>query len=96
MSEATSILKRFGDRIKQIHISYVDGQSKHRSLNYTSVYAYKKVQHLIPIDVPIIIESPTHRHDIQGEISLVEKIFNGTSSVLTHQKSDVYDYMYCS
>ena len=68
MSEASSILQSFGDRIQQIHVSEVNTQSKHDCLSLESIIAFQKVSHLIPADTPIILESRVEESEINEEI----------------------------
>jgi hypothetical protein len=68
MSEASAILRHFGDRIEQLHVSEVNTQSKHDCLSLESMLAFQKVSHLIPSDVPVILESRVDESEIEGEI----------------------------
>ena len=68
MSEAWAILQRFGDRIKQLHVSEVNTQSKHDPLSLEAILAFQKVSHLVPADVPIILESRVEESEINEEI----------------------------
>ncbi len=68
MSEASAILRLFSDRIQQLHVSEVNTQSKHDPLTFESTLAFQKVSHLIPQDVPIILESRVAESEINEEI----------------------------
>ena len=68
MSEACSILQRFGKKIQQVHVSEVNTQSKHDALSLESILAFQKVAHLIPADVPLILESRVHESEIEQEL----------------------------
>ena len=68
MSEASAILHRFRDRIRQLHVSEVNTQSKHDPLSFESILAFHKVSHLVPVDVPVILESKVEESEINGEI----------------------------
>ena len=68
MSEAWAILQCFRDRIKQLHVSEVNTQSKHDCLSLESIIAFQKVSHLIPADAPIILESRVEESEINEEI----------------------------
>jgi hypothetical protein len=68
MSEAAAILQHFGGRLRQIHISEVNSQSKHDPLSFESVLAFRKVAHLIPEIVPAIVESSVNEHEVDDEI----------------------------
>ena len=68
MSEATAILQHFRGRIKQLHVSEVNTQSKHDCLSLESIIAFQKVAHLVPADSPIILESRVEESEINEEI----------------------------
>jgi len=70
MSEASEILQRFHDRIKQLHVSEVNTQSKHDSLSLESTLAFQRVSHLVPADVPIILESRVEESEINEEMRI--------------------------
>ena len=57
MIEAAGLLKAYGHRRKEVYISEVASNSKHEAMSLTAVSAFRKVAHLIPRDVPIILES---------------------------------------
>ncbi len=69
MSEASSILHRFRERIKQLHVSEVNSQSQHDCLSVESIFAFQKVSHLVPANVPVILESRVDESAIDDEIS---------------------------
>jgi hypothetical protein len=68
MSEAWTILQRFRNRIKQLHVSEVNTQSKHDPISLESKLAFEKVSHLLPAGVPIILESRVEESEIDEEI----------------------------
>ena len=68
MSEAAQILQRFQDRLRQLHVSEVNSQSKHDPLTLEAVLAFQRVSRLIPVDVPIILESRVGEQQIESEI----------------------------
>ena len=68
MSEACSILQRFNGKIQQVHVSEVNTLSKHDALSLESILAFQKVAHLIPQDVPVILESRVDESEIEQEI----------------------------
>jgi hypothetical protein len=68
MSEAWEILQRFRDKIKQLHVSEVNTQSKHDPISLESVLAFQKVSHLLPAEAPIILESRVQEPEINGEV----------------------------
>ena len=68
MSEASAILSRFADRIQQLHVSEVNSQSRHDRLSFESVLAFQRVAHVLPADVPVILESRVEEAEIEEEI----------------------------
>lgn len=71
MSEAAAILRSFRGRIRQLHVSEVNTQSKHDALSLESILAFQKVSHLIPADTPAILESRVEESQIEEEIQNV-------------------------
>jgi len=47
MSEAAAILQRYSARLRQLHVSEVNSQSKHDSLSFESILAFRRVSHLV-------------------------------------------------
>jgi hypothetical protein len=68
MTEAYMLLKAFGDRLRQIHISEVNTSSKHDRISNGAVRTFKDVSHLIPPTVPIILETPVGEGDIEEQL----------------------------
>ncbi|HSZ61287.1 MAG TPA: hypothetical protein VK828_05800 [Terriglobales bacterium] len=68
MVEASTILRTFRHRIRQLHVSEVNTQSKHDPLSLESILAFHRVAHLIPSDAPIILESRVEESQIEEEI----------------------------
>jgi hypothetical protein len=76
MSEAREMIRRFRDRIKQVHVSEVNTQSEHVPLTLASTTAYMKVAEYIPDEAPWIIESAvSSSNDISREIECVRQSF---------------------
>jgi hypothetical protein len=73
MSEASAILSRFADRIQQLHVSEVNSQSRHDRLSFESVLAFQRVSHLLPQDVPSILESRVAEAEIDEEVNRVRE-----------------------
>lgn len=69
MTEAYLILREFGPRLCQVHVSEVNTRSKHDLLSYASILAYQEVAHLIPAQVPLILETPLAAHQIEAQIA---------------------------
>jgi hypothetical protein len=75
MAEAGSILREFQTRLKLLHISEVNTESKHDPLTLSAVLAFKKVTHLIPDNLSVIIESRVTEDQIPDEIEAVLDLF---------------------
>lgn len=57
MTEAVLIVREFGDKLAEVHISEVNTSSRHDPISTSAVRAFRSVANYIPEDVPIIIES---------------------------------------
>lgn len=68
MTEAYLLLKAFGERLRQVHVSEVNTRSRHDVLSSASILAFREVAHLIPESIPIILETPVPENAIQYEI----------------------------
>jgi hypothetical protein len=73
MTEALIILREFGSRLRQIHVSEVNTRSKHDPLSYGSIIAFQEVAHLIPEFIPLILETPVEVSQMAAEIANVRK-----------------------
>ena len=68
MSEATAILQSLRAKLRQLHVSEVNTQSKHDPLSLESVLAFHRVSHLVSPEIPIIMESRVEEEYIREEI----------------------------
>jgi len=73
MTEAYRILCQFGGKLRQVHVSEVNTRSKHDPLSYASIRAYQDVAHLIPENVPVILETPVLPDQMEAEIAKVRE-----------------------
>lgn len=69
MGEAYWILKSFKSKLKQIHVSEVNSRSKHDVLSYSTIRSFKQMAHMIPDDIPLILESPVTQDQMCDEIA---------------------------
>lgn len=69
MFEARLILKEHGARLRQVHISEVNSSSRHEPLNFAATQAFHRVARLIPMDIPLILETPVEDKAIQEEMA---------------------------
>ncbi len=68
------LLRDFGDRVTQLHLSELDAKSHHSPLSMTSVWAIREIAHLIP-PVPVILESVVNPDKISKEFITARKCF---------------------
>lgn len=73
MTEAYLILRDFGSRLRQVHVSEVNTSSKHDPLSYSSILAFQDVADLIPESVPLILETPVPGDQMHREIAKVRQ-----------------------
>ena len=73
MTEAYLILREFGSRLTQVHVSEVNTRSKHDPLSYSSIVAFQEVSRLIPAHVPLILETPVSEEEMESEIAKVRE-----------------------
>jgi hypothetical protein len=73
MTEAHFILKQFGGRLRQVHVSEVNTRSKHDPLSVASILAFQEVADLIPDDIPLILETPVPEGQIGFEMERVRE-----------------------
>jgi len=82
MTEAYKILRSFGSRVRQLHMSELNTDSKHCTISFGSILAFKKVAHLIPESAPAIIESMVEEGDIEREVQVALQALETVKGVL--------------
>jgi hypothetical protein len=75
MLEARRILRAHRDRIRQIHVSEVGTTSRHTRLSYGAIRDFAGVAQWVPADVPVIVESPVSRAEIERELDRAGQCF---------------------
>jgi hypothetical protein len=71
MVECYLMLKNFGRRLRQVHISEVNTRSKHDPLSFVTMLNFQEIAYLIPLATPVIIESIVKPDQIPDEIRRV-------------------------
>jgi hypothetical protein len=71
MASALRMLREFGSRLRQVHVSEVGTHGEHRSLGATARISFAQVAHRIPADCPLIIESVIAVDEIERELDAV-------------------------
>ncbi len=67
------ILRDFGSKLRQVHVSEVNTSSRHDVLSYTTILAFQQVAHLIPEHIPLILETPVTQVSMELEIARVRE-----------------------
>jgi hypothetical protein len=80
MGEARKMLRRFGTRLRQIHISELDSAGRHHGLSIATILATRRILPLIREDAPAIIESQITSDRIAAELKSVEAAFSPPGS----------------
>jgi hypothetical protein len=81
MAEAGAILRQFRERLRLVHISEVNSQSKHDPLSLSAILAFRRVSHLIPGNVSVIIESRVTEDQIAREVETVAELLSADDRV---------------
>ena len=76
MVEAMDMVRAFGKRIKQLHVSVVNSKSIHEPLSIEAIIDYRKITKYIDKDTPIILESPIGGDAIGMEMEMASLIFD--------------------
>ena len=86
MGEAVLLLEEFGHRLRQLHVSEVNSESKHDPISLESASAFSLIARLIPETVPIILESrlPTiSKVTIESEMDTAIRILDASIAMET-------------
>lgn len=75
MGGAREMLRRFGHRLRQVHVSELDSAGRHHGLSIATILATRRILPLIREDVPAIIESQIKPDRIAAELKAVEEAF---------------------
>jgi len=78
MQEAREMLQCFRDRLRQVHMSYVNSQSGHERLNYECIGAFGRVANLIGETTPIILETPVAIDAMEEEVRMAKLILGNS------------------
>lgn len=79
MLEAYRILSAFSDRIRQVHVSEVNTESRHISVSDIAAADFRQIASLIPSEAAAIIEAPTGPGDIARELETTRQLLNPAS-----------------
>lgn len=68
MTEAFLMLRDFGERLTEVHISEVNSACKHEAISHGAMLAYRQVASLVPASIAVVIESVISAEFIDDEI----------------------------
>lgn len=69
MSHAIFMLRKFRERLAEIHLSDVDAASRHCMLNESALSAFRMVMDATIVDrIPIILETPATEESLDAEV----------------------------
>jgi hypothetical protein len=76
MELARTMLIRFGSRLRQIHLSYVNPLGSHEVLTPEVLEACEQVAAYIPAETPIILETPAREaEELREQLRLASQLF---------------------
>lgn len=91
MIESAQILRAFRDRLREVHASGVTTRSTHGLISAAASSAYTGVAHLVPENIPVILESPVDESMIHAEIKFARDAFSPWLEKLRTDIDDVLD-----
>jgi hypothetical protein len=74
LSVARKMLREYGPRLKQLHLSELNNDSHHQPLSMATVWAVREIARLIP-DCPVIVESVIAPEKIDDELEMAAACF---------------------
>lgn len=72
---AREIIREYGEKIVQLHLSELDVKSHHEPLSMAAVWAIREIAHLLP-DCPVILESMVQPSGIDSELEMAASCFD--------------------
>jgi hypothetical protein len=75
MGIAIEMLRNFGSRLRQLHVSEVGTFGEHRRLGFLARTAFRRVVRYVPAETPVILESIVEEHDMMAEFQAAREIF---------------------
>lgn len=78
MASALRMLREFGRRLRQVHVSEVGTRGEHLPLGATTRMSFAQVAHRIPAECPLIIESVISAERMERELDAVSAALEAT------------------
>src|SRR5579859_2075221 len=92
MVEATQMLRVLKGRLRQIHASGLNSASRHSPLSAASSFAISRVSHLIPADLPVVLESTVSPDEMESELDFARTAFSPWFGRLQTDIDDVFAF----
>lgn len=73
MTEARAMLTHFSSRLAQVHVSEIDAVGHHETLSVAAVSSIRRISHLLPENLPIILESVVGEDEIEHELRMAQR-----------------------
>jgi hypothetical protein len=70
MAVSISLLQKFRQRLRQIHLSEVDPRGKHIPVSFAALCGFQRIAKFIPRDCPVIIESVVTADQARRELEV--------------------------
>jgi hypothetical protein len=77
MGQAALMLRCFGGRLRQVHVSEVNSRNGHDPISFTAQTAFRRVAHLIPPQTPLILEMVVGEDQIETQVALAAEALTG-------------------
>lgn len=81
MASALRMLREFGARLRQLHVSEVGARGEHLPLGATARMSFAEVAHRVPADCPLIIESVIPVEAIERELTAVSAALEAQTAI---------------
>jgi len=79
MGVALELLRAFGSRMRQLHLSEVTETGRHKAIGFMSEHAFRRIASLLP-SCPVIIESIISSSEIDAELQVARNILQRSGS----------------
>lgn len=77
MGIARKMLRDYGDRLMQLHLSELTADAHHQPLSMATVWAVQEISRLIP-EAPVIVESVVQPDQVDSELAMAAQCFAGS------------------
>ena len=77
MTEAYRLLRAFGSKVRQVHVSEVNTSSRHARMSPSAAADYAQVLSLVPPNAAFIIEAQVPPSDLARELAAVSNLLSG-------------------